>query len=146
MRTSFFLILVFLTCSVAATQTPAQYQEAAKKAFQSEIAQEGKDCANASTTYDENMCIGKVSDTTEQHFDTFYQNLLSLLAADPNNQARLKAAQTTWLKYRDESCSAISDFYKGGTIRPSAVVRCQIALTRSRMRDLNNLYYIPLHN
>jgi uncharacterized protein YecT (DUF1311 family) len=140
---TFFALLVARSASPA--QGPAQLQNAARSAFQSQISQEGKDCPNARTQYDQNVCIGQVLAATNHDFEIFYQNLLLLLAPDPSNQENLKKAQKEWEAYREDSCNAMDELYKGGTIRGSAVTGCEVQLTRSRMRDLDNIYATVLH-
>jgi uncharacterized protein YecT (DUF1311 family) len=141
----FTLSPFLLARSASPAQGPAQLQNAARTAFQSQMSQEGKDCPNARTQYDQNICIGQVLAATNHDFEMFYQNLLFLLAPDPTNKENLKKAQKEWEAYREDSCNALDELYKGGTIRGSAVTGCEVQLTRSRMRDLNNLYATVLH-
>ncbi len=123
-----------------------KFQKDAQSALLSQQAKEGKDCLDAGTTYGENICIGKVEALTKQDFDRFYNSLVSLLAPEASNIKKLEDAQAAWVQYRAKSCDAIGHLYEGGTIRPSAVAGCEIALMRSRMRDLDNIYYTVLHN
>jgi uncharacterized protein YecT (DUF1311 family) len=139
-------LVVLLGHAASGAQSPAQYQKAASAALQSQLSREGKDCPGAHTTYDDNMCIGKVVEATHSDFDTFYRNLQLLLAVDSANANKLTQAQEQWLQYRKQTCDAIDELYRGGTIRPSAVMRCDIQITRSRMRDLDSIYYTVLHN
>ena len=58
----------------------------------------------------------------------------------------LRDSQQAWLNYRQKQCEAVFDFWRSGTVAPSAELRCKIELTRSRMRDLDSLYEMPLHH
>jgi uncharacterized protein YecT (DUF1311 family) len=141
-----FTLFSFLVARSGSTaQGPAQLQAAARAALQSQMSQEGKDCPDARTQYDQNTCIGQVLAATNHDFEIFYQNLLFQLAPNPSNQENLKRAQKQWEAYREDTCNAIDELYKGGTIRSSAVTGCEVQLTRSRMRDLNNIYATVLH-
>jgi uncharacterized protein YecT (DUF1311 family) len=143
---SFFLLLSVLALSLSLfAQNPQQRQNTARAALQSEMVQEGKDCPDAKSQFALNICIEQVWGASQRDFNIFYENLFSLLAPDPTNQKALQTAQEQWLTYRALSCAAIDDLYRGGTIRPSAVTRCEIQLTRSRMRDLDSLYQTVLH-
>src|SRR5262249_28674263 len=146
MRNVVMLSLIGLLWGMAWAQQPTSYQKTAQAALNSQISQEGKDCPDARTTRDENICTANVVSVTERDFDVFYQSLLGLLGTEPGNQQKLREAQEQWLKYRDKTCEAVAALYDGGTIRPSAVSRCEIQLTRSRMRDLDSAYYTVLHN
>jgi uncharacterized protein YecT (DUF1311 family) len=148
----YLLITVVLLMSVMSppTQQPRQLkkreaiQERALAALASQQSESGHDCANATTTYDENMCLSKVSDQTQEAFDVFYKDLFSLLGDD--DRTKLGNAQAQWIHYRKFSCDAVGEMFRGGTIRRSREMRCKIALTRSRMRDLADLYDLTLHN
>jgi uncharacterized protein YecT (DUF1311 family) len=151
------LLIVFMTLTFAGNlssgqpQSPlqerAQHQKAALAALTREQAKGGRDCPGAATTYDVNICLSNVADETEKNFNDFYKHLFVLLEGEDNGpQEKLDDAEAQWLEYRKQSCAAIHELYKGGTIRPSAEMRCAISLTRSRMRDLAELYDIPLHN
>jgi uncharacterized protein YecT (DUF1311 family) len=125
----------------------AERQKRALAVLKSQQSKKRYACPNMTTTYDENMCLGKVSDDTQKDFDEFYKNLFAVLeGVDNGPQEKLDDAQAQWLEYRKRSCAAVSAFWKGGSIMPSRVTRCEISLTRSRMNDLADLYDIPLHN
>jgi uncharacterized protein YecT (DUF1311 family) len=59
--------------------------------------------------------------------------LRSLLQGDAGAVDRLDASQEQWQHYMQKACEAIDYFFRDGTIRSSAVTRCRIQLTRSRM-------------
>jgi hypothetical protein len=52
---------------------------------------------------------------------------------------------TEWEHYAQKACDAIDSFHPGATIGQSAIAICRIQLTRSRMQDLDVLYYTTLH-
>lgn len=86
----------------------------------------------------------KCSSQTEKDFSTFYENLRAIL--DESSQKNLQDGQAKWVAYRDITCQAIDDLFREGTARAGKVARCKIQLTRSRMKDLDAIYYLPLHN
>jgi uncharacterized protein YecT (DUF1311 family) len=143
-----YLVVILISMSIgsgAATQAK-RYQDAAQTALQSQLSKEGKECAEAANTYEQNLCLDKAESRTEHDFDVFYQNLLALLNGESADQQKLKEAQAQWTQYKDKTCDAIDALYKGGTIRSLAVMRCEIEITRSRMRDLDYLYETILHH
>src|SRR4051812_33308843 len=143
------LTLLFVTGSVAQDaghlKDRAGHQKRALAALKSQD-KSAYVCPNMTTTRDENMCLGRVRDEAQKNFDEFYKNLFALLEGIDNSpQERLDDAQAQWLEYRKQSCAAVEAMYKGGSIMPSRVMRCEISLTRSRMNDLADLYDLTLH-
>ena len=116
-------------------------QKAAKAAFDKEMARVGKDCTQVRNQRDENDCQSDAAGATERNFAAFYKALEGIIG-----NAALSDSQQAWLDYRKKQCDAVFDFWSPGTIAPSAELRCEIELTRSRMRDLDSLYETPLHH
>jgi len=67
------------------------------------------------------------------------------LSQNAEAAGQLDSSQQQWELYTQKACDAIDSFSRGGTIRFSAVEKCRIQLTRSRMQDLNALYNTALH-
>lgn len=147
MRRRGLVVSAFLLASVAMAQQPkSSPRKLADVAYARQMAQEGHDCANARTQRDENECIVQVRQTADNDFRLYYKGLALALAPDPSNIKRLDEAHASWVEYRDKTCAAIHALYSGGSIQESATARCEIQLTRSRMRDLEALYETPLHH
>ncbi|HEY7393300.1 MAG TPA: lysozyme inhibitor LprI family protein [Gemmatimonadaceae bacterium] len=121
--------------------TPLDCQKTADAAFKAEEARVGKDCAGASNQHEENICLSEAADKTERNLSTFYTALEGIVGSAP-----LRESQGAWVNYRKTQCDAIFTWYKRGTIAPSAQLSCQIALARSRMRDLESLFDTALHH
>jgi uncharacterized protein YecT (DUF1311 family) len=144
-RISILWIFSMLSLVPAATaQSPLQHQKAANEALRSQLSKEGKDCQEARDNSEDKACIGEVLQQTERDFGVFYDNLEALL--DSPGRANLEQAQREWLGYRQKSCSAIDEFFREGSARAGMTTRCEIQLTRSRMKDLDALYNLPLHH
>ena len=116
-------------------------QTTANAAFEAEGARAGKDCPGVTNQREENACEGAAADTTERNLSTFYNALEGIVGSAP-----VRESQRAWLNYRKTQCIAVFTFWRRGTIAPSAESRCQIALARSRMRDLESLFEVPLHH
>ena len=123
----------------------AVYQKTAAAALQFEIAQIGKDCGKAQTTLEINSCLLSVAEKTESNFRALYGSLRSLLNTEPETARQLDDSEAQWVKYSTSACDAVDSFYSSGSIRVAAVTGCRIQLTRSRMQDLNALYFSVLH-
>jgi uncharacterized protein YecT (DUF1311 family) len=126
-------------------QLAASYQDKAQAALQSQVSQIGSDCPNAKTTVEANACMLAAGRKTKSDFETFYASLRSLLSQNAEAVGQLDGSQQQWELYAQKACEAIDSFSRGGTIRFSAVEKCRIQLTRSRMQDLNALYNTVLH-
>lgn len=137
-------LCVLLSAFPVWTQSQLPRQKAANDALQSQLSKEGKDCASPSNNYEDKVCIGEVQQQTEKDFSTFYVNLRAIL--DESSEKNLEDGQAKWVAYRDVTCQAIDDFFREGTARAGKVARCKIQLTRSRMKDLDEIYYLPLHH
>jgi uncharacterized protein YecT (DUF1311 family) len=146
MKYCLFLLLFLLDLSQLPAQQPASDQRKAAEALHAQVSQIGKDCPNAKNTMEENSCISTVGQQTRNDFGIFYGSLRSLVSKSADAVAQLDSSQQEWERYEQKACDAIDSFYRGGTIRTSAVASCGIQLTRSRMQDLDALYYMPLHH
>jgi|SRR5450432_777419 uncharacterized protein YecT (DUF1311 family) len=138
------LFLLQVLCPVRA-QSQVADQRKAQTALHFQVSQIGKDCPDPKTTVEENGCVGKVEQKTKDDLASFLAGLRSLLQGDAGAVDRLDASQEQWQHYMQKACEAIDYFFRDGTIRSSAVTRCRIQLTRSRMQDLDVLYNSTLH-
>ena len=138
--------LVLLASNSGLAQQPRcpstlECQKAANAAFAAEQARVGKDCLDARNQREDTACELAAAATTELNLISFYAALQGIVGSDA-----LRGSQQAWLNYRKRQCAAIYDFFKGGTIAPSAQSRCEIELARSRMRDLEALFDVQLHH
>jgi uncharacterized protein YecT (DUF1311 family) len=86
---------------------------------------------------------------TYKNFQQFFDALReALIQNSPNddNALALDGTETAFEKYRASACDALVRVYDVGTVKhpgaaePSSKTRCLITLTRSRMRDLRDMY------
>lgn len=139
-------LLAGLSCDVHAQnfEDHQKHVAAAMAALKAENAKEGKDCAQAHNQREDTICTGEVAQAADKDLTVFLDNLKALLPEQ--DQARIQASQDAWSDYRKKACDAVYAFYEKGAIRYSAQSRCEIRLTRERMRDLDDLYEMPLHH
>jgi uncharacterized protein YecT (DUF1311 family) len=140
-----YCILFAILLLPAQAQLPDSYRKSAQAALQSQVSQIGRDCPDAKTTIEVNGCILAVGKKTKADFETFYESLRALLGQNADAVSQLAGSQDQWESYTQKACNAIDSFFQGGSLRFSAAERCRIQLTRSRMQDLNALYYTTLH-
>lgn len=147
---SALLLLLFMlgyTADVGAQD--GKQQRIADLAYKAEMANEGTDCPDSPTLEDRNECLSDVRVETYKNYNQFFNALReALIQASPNdaNALSLDGTEVVWEKYRVTACDAMVRVYDTGTVKhpgstaPNAQIRCLIQLTRSRMRDLKQLY------
>jgi uncharacterized protein YecT (DUF1311 family) len=141
----FFLALGYLERGAAQN---GKQQRIAELAYNAEMAHEGE-CADALTLVDRNECLNDERVETYKNYTQFFDALReALIQSSPNdaNALALDGTEVVWEKYRVTACDAMVKVYDLGTIKhpgssePNSQTRCLIQLTRSRMRDLKQLY------
>ena len=55
---------------------------------------------------------------------------------------KLKAAEASWLTYRDLHCSAAEYEYDGGSIRPMIQAICLTTVTNNRIEEMKDAYEV----
>ena len=91
-------------------------------------------CGDAATQYEANQCANKEYLAADAELNKVYKQLTEKL--DDAQRARLKDAETAWLKYRDSNCEYESSFYLGGSIRPAIHSFCLARMTSERTDEL----------
>ena len=106
-------------------------------------------CPEALDVTDRNVCLNDAKVETYKNYAQFFGALReALIQSSPNdaNALALDGTEVVWEKYRVTACDAMVKVYDLGTIKhpgssePSSQTRCLITITRSRMRDLKDLY------
>lgn len=145
-------VLVFLIAWAGGVHAGAQngkQQRIAQLAYETEMSHQQGDCPDATTLTDRNVCLNDARVETYKNYTTFFDALReALIESSPNdaNALALDGTEVVWEKYRVTACDAMVKVYDVGTVKhpgasePSAQTRCLIQLTRSRMRDLKELY------
>lgn len=75
-----------------------------------------------------------------------FKTLMAKVADVPANQTLLRAAQKSWIKFRNEDCDfgAITPSGPGGHNSVSAL-SCKLERTKERAEQLNNMIECPPH-
>jgi uncharacterized protein YecT (DUF1311 family) len=149
-------VLLFLLALVSDSRGTAQngkQQRIAELAYQAEMSHEVGACPEALDVTDRNVCLNDARDETYKNYQQFFGALREALiqsSANDDNALALDRTEVVWEKYRVTACEALVKVYDLGTIKhpgssePSAQTRCLITITRSRMRDLKELYAATL--
>ena len=143
------VILLAASYAHSGAAQDGKQQRIADRAYQAEMEHEGTDCPDSPTLEDRNECLSDVKVETYKNYTQFFNALReALIDASPNdaNALALDGTEVVWEKYRVTACDAMVRVYDAGTVKhpgstaPNAQTRCLIELTRSRMKDLKQLY------
>ncbi|MFL6212093.1 MAG: lysozyme inhibitor LprI family protein [Pyrinomonadaceae bacterium] len=94
-------------------------------------------CEQAGTQYEATECAGREYKQADAELNKVYQQVLK--QEDKDGQARLRAAQLSWLKFRDTECEYEAGDYIGGTMRPMVAAFCLAAVTNERTKQLKEI-------
>jgi uncharacterized protein YecT (DUF1311 family) len=143
------LLWMALVFSMNVVAQNGKQQRIADLAYEAEMSHEVGACPEALDVTDRNVCLNDARVETYKNYTQFFDALReALIESSPNdaNALALDRTEVVWEKYRVTACDALVKVYDAGTIKhpgstePSAQTRCLITLTRSRMRDLKQLY------
>jgi uncharacterized protein YecT (DUF1311 family) len=143
------LLWMALVSSMNIAAQNGKQQRIADLAYEAEMSHEVGACPEALDVTDRNVCLNDARVETYKNYTQFFGALReALIESSPNdsNALALDGTEVVWEKYRVIACDALVKVYDVGTIKhpgstePSAQTRCLITLTRSRMRDLKQLY------
>jgi uncharacterized protein YecT (DUF1311 family) len=143
------LLLLVLVYPLNGTAQDGKQQRIADLAYEAEMAHEVGACPEAQTVTDRDVCLNDARVETYKNYSQFFDALReALIQSSPNdaNALALDGTEKVWEKYRVTACDALVNVYDIGTVKhpgstePSSRTRCLITLTRSRMRDLKELY------
>lgn len=91
-------------------------------------------CDAPQTTVDMKQCASIELDAVDGELNRVYK----ALRADQDDVANglLKAAQRSWIAYRDNECARVADIARGGTMAGILEISCHIDLTKKRTEEL----------
>ncbi|HVG31305.1 MAG TPA: lysozyme inhibitor LprI family protein [Pyrinomonadaceae bacterium] len=120
-----------LLCALLACPAPPAAARAQKK----RAAQEADPCPEAHTQLDMNQCADAQYRKADAELNRAYQQLVR---ASGGSDAKLKAAQLAWLKFRDAECDYEASAYEGGSMMPMVYSFCLRDATAARARQLRD--------
>jgi uncharacterized protein YecT (DUF1311 family) len=94
-------------------------------------------CEQASSQAEATACAEREYRRADAELNQTYQQVLR--REDRDGQARLKAAQLNWIKFRDTECEYEAGDYIGGTMRPMVEAFCLASVTTERTRQLKEI-------
>lgn len=119
------LLALLLSCAALLTAASAQRRKAKGP------------CDDPQTQYEMNVCAKNRFVSADALLNRVYKQLASKLEGDL--LVKLKAAEASWLKYRDDNCDYEGSIFAGGSIRPTIYYSCLERATKSRTAELRIL-------
>jgi uncharacterized protein YecT (DUF1311 family) len=119
-----------LLCALIACPAP-RVADAQKK----KTAQDADPCPEAHTQLDMNVCADAQYRKADAELNRVYQQVVR---ASGGADAKLKAAQLAWLKFRDAECDYESSQYEGGSMKPMIYSFCLRDVTAARTKQLRD--------
>ncbi|HZT60441.1 MAG TPA: lysozyme inhibitor LprI family protein [Pyrinomonadaceae bacterium] len=116
------VLVLLLSCAALLVNVSAQ-RRAAKNP-----------CDDARTQLDMNICADKQFKAADAELNRVYDQLAAKLEGDL--RAKLKTAEVSWLKYRDDNCGYEAGVYEGGSMRPMVYSFCLERMTKARTAEL----------
>ena len=95
---------------------------------------QGDPCDDAQSQSEMNICADKKFKAADAALNRVYGQLGSKLEAGA--RAKLKAAEVSWLKYRDDNCGYEAAQFEGGSMRPLIYSSCLERMTKARTAEL----------
>ena len=92
-------------------------------------------CQSPANTVEMDRCAGRDFQAADAKLNALYRSMMSRY--DAANQTALKAAEKSWMLYRDAECTFETNGTAGGTINSTMFTQCRTAKTNARLRDLN---------
>ncbi|WP_292532462.1 lysozyme inhibitor LprI family protein [Methylocystis sp.] len=95
-----------------------------------------KDCSGLDTQTAMNLCAGDNFKQSDAELNAVYQKLLSKIS--PGGQSKLREAQKSWIRYRDQQCEFDTMGTIGGSIHSMMLWQCLTDLTAQQTKMLQH--------
>lgn len=94
-----------------------------------------QDCTNPVSQSEMNICANQDYQKTDKALNAAYVDLLGALK-EPGFKAKLRAAQRSWLAFRDNECIYETAENEGGSIHPMVYAGCLTRITKERTKAI----------
>ncbi len=96
------------------------------------------DCEVSETNMEMAECLGASYESADSELNYLYQETLVALE-DTDASEKLKVAQRSWVKFRDQACEAEAAYFEGGSAMALVRLECLNRTTWARVADLSVL-------
>jgi len=97
---------------------------------------QGIDCKNAKVQTEMNYCADRDFQAADKKLNATYRILLD--SSDPKEKELLKAAERSWIAYRDSECAYETAGSEGGSIQPMEYSECLTQKTEAHIKELQS--------
>ena len=91
-------------------------------------------CDDAQSQAEMNVCAEERFRAADVALNRVYGQLAAKEEGD--SRAKLKAAEVSWLKYRDDNCAYEAAGFEGGSMQPLVYFSCRERMTKARTNEL----------
>jgi len=99
--------------------------------------QENNPCPDAKTQLEMSSCYNEQYRVADSKLNDVYNKLMAQL--NPEHKDKVKKAQITWIKLRDQHCDAEAYLSTGGSVHALELTICKAALTKTRTDQLHRI-------
>ena len=99
-------------------------------------------CGDVVVTSDRVSCLSKAKDAADEKLTELYKKLWQRLQGEDADH--LVDTQKTWMKYREQNCSAERALYGESSADHPVYLACLEAMTRTRIKELQTTYAVRL--
>jgi uncharacterized protein YecT (DUF1311 family) len=92
-------------------------------------------CDSPANTVEMDRCAGRDFEAADAKLNALYRAMSARY--DAANRTLLKAAEKSWILYRDAECAFETNATVGGTINSTMITQCRTRKTDARIRELN---------
>ena len=128
-----FLVRVFVLMLSAGTPVVVHAQHMNEK---------DSPCADVVVASDQVSCLSKAKDAADEKLTDLYKKLWKKLQGEDADH--LVDTQKTWMKYREQNCSAERALYGESSNDHPVYIACLEAMTRVRIKELQITYAVRL--
>ncbi len=96
------------------------------------------DCSKATTQTEINVCSQNKFVAADKELNDLYKKVSAKLVTQ--QKLTLIQSQRKWISFRDQYAKIYELIYNGGSMAPSAVLKCKTELTRTRIAELQTLF------
>ena len=104
------------------------------------------DCDKVISTPEINECASLEFEKVDKELNAAYKEVMSSLSDDDpylaqryaDTKESLVAAQRLWIKFREEDCNAVFNYFRDGTISTAMQLSCMTEHTKLRTQQLKS--------
>jgi uncharacterized protein YecT (DUF1311 family) len=95
-----------------------------------------EDCGAQQNQTEMTACFGRDLQRADDRLNAAYAKRLDGMRDDPDGLKLLRAAERSWVEFREKTCVFQAHGEEGGSVYPTIVATCRIKMTEERIKDI----------